>query len=284
MHSDMGENAALGLDMEKVKRNVFPEAYLQTNGNNIAGNSFFKKIGKNQYQEISDNINAENYWPWGLSSDDLNADGFVDVFVCKSMNYPFRYTENLILLNENGKRFLDSEYILGIEPRLNNEYAKPWFELDCDGVDKDHKHCHNKLGKQTIWGALGTRSSVIFDYDNDGDLDVITNEYNDQPMVLNSNLSEKKSLNFIKIKLEGTESNRDGLGATVIVKTANSTFTKIHNGKSGYLAHSSLPLYFGLGKEQVIESITINWPSGSNQVIPASDIKLNTINTILEPK
>ena len=280
MHSDMGGNSALGLSMEKIKRDAFPEGFLKSNGANIAGNSFFKKTDKNQYQEISDNINAENYWPWGISTGDLNADGFVDVFVSKSMNYPFRYTENLILLNENGERFLDSEYVLGIEPRINNAYAKPWFELDCDGADKDHADCHNKSGKQTIYGALGTRSSVVFDMDNDGDLDIVTNEYNDRPMVFVSNLSEKKDLNYLKIKLQGAKSNRDGLGATVIVKTANNTYTKVHDGKSGYLSHSSLPLYFGLGEEKELESIEVIWPSGKKQIL--NDVANKEFLTLVE--
>lgn len=272
MHSDMGENSALGLAMEKIKRDAFPQGFLKANGANIAGNSFFKKTGKNQYKEISDNINAENYWPWGISTADINADGFVDVFVSKSMNYPFRYTENLILLNENGKQFLDSEYVLGIEPRANNAYAKPWFELDCDGADKDHADCHNKTGTQTIYGALGTRSSVVFDFDNDGDLDVVTNEYNDKPMFLVSNLSDKKELNFLKVKLQGTTSNRDGLGATVIVKAGKDTYTKVYNGKSGYLAHSSYPLYFGLGENKKVDSIAVKWPSGITQVLQPTEI------------
>lgn len=282
MHSDMGENSAFGLEMEKVKRDAFPEGYLKSNGANIAGNSFFKKTGKDSFEEVSDEINAENYWPWGISSGDLNADGFIDVFVSKSMNYPFRYTENLILLNENGKRFLDSEYILGIEPRVNNAYAKPWFELDCDGVDKDHANCHNKTGRQTIYGALGTRSSVVFDVDNDGDLDIVTNEYNDRPMVLISNLSEKRGLNFLKIKLQGTTSNRDGLGATVTVKAGQDTYTKVYNGKSGYLAHSSYPLYFGLGDNTEVESVEVKWPSGQLQEISKIDLNKNQPLTIIE--
>jgi hypothetical protein len=60
---------------------------------------------------------------------------------------------------------------------------------------------------------------VIFDYDNDGDLDIITNDFNDRPQILTSNLAEQKKVNFLKVKLIGTESNRDGLGARVKVRS-----------------------------------------------------------------
>ena len=79
---------------------------------------------------MSDEIAAENYWPWGISVGDLNADGYDDVFVASSMNYPFRYGVNSVLLNDRGKRFLDSEFVLGVEPR-RGRLAKPWFDLDC---------------------------------------------------------------------------------------------------------------------------------------------------------
>ena len=44
--------------------------------------------------EVSDAVNAEMYWPWGLSTGDLNADGFEDVFITAGMNYPYRYAIN----------------------------------------------------------------------------------------------------------------------------------------------------------------------------------------------
>ena len=53
-------------------------------------------------------------------------------------------------------------------------------------------------GEVTVWGALGSRASVIFDFDNDGDLDIVTNDFNSAPMVLESNLAalESESLLF----------------------------------------------------------------------------------------
>ena len=182
------------------------------------------------------------------------------------MNFPFRYGVNSVLLNVGGKRFADCEFVLGVEPRSNGRTAKPWFKLDPRGQDKGNKFVEElKLTEPTeIWGALGSRSSAVFDFDNDGDLDVITNEFHDGPMVLRSNLSEQlgEKLNWVVIKLEGKKSNRDALGAIVKVTAGGKTRTQVNDGVSGYLSHSLIPLYFGLGDTESIEKIEIIWPSG----------------------
>ena len=107
-------------------------------GNHALGNSFFHNEGDGNFREISDQINAENYWPWGLSVGDLNADGYEDAFLASSMNYPWRYGVNSVLLNNRGEQFLDSEFILGVEPRRDGRTSTLWFELDCDGEDQSH--------------------------------------------------------------------------------------------------------------------------------------------------
>jgi len=237
---------------------------LQSGGKSIFGNAFFRGVGDGKFEEVSDKIGAENYWPWGLSAGDLNADGFTDVFVTSSMNFPFRYGVNSVLLNDGGKAFEDAEFILGVEPRRGGRTAKPWFKLDPKGEDKTHALVteHNLTEPVEVWGALGTRSSAIFDFDNDGDLDIVTNEFHDGPMVLRSDLTDKKPVHWVKVKLEGARSNRDGLGAVVTVSAAGSSYTKVHDGVSGYLSHSVTPLYFGLGSAATIESVEVKWPSG----------------------
>jgi hypothetical protein len=170
-------------------------------------------------------------------------------------------------LNNGGKEFLDSEYLLGIEPRLDEKVYKPWFELDCSGKDKRHPECEGQLGRVVVNGALGTRSSVIFDLDNDGDLDIVTNDFNSEPMVLISNLSDKKDIHYLKVKLIGTASNRSGLGARVVVRVDSTSYHKVHDGKSGYLSQSLYPLYFGLAGAQKVDQIEVFWPSGKKQVV-----------------
>ena len=268
MHSDMSEQ--VGPERESYKsRQQWPESMLLTQGKSIWGNAFYRNNGKGNFEEVSDQIGAENYWPWGISVGDLNADGFDDVFIASSMNFPFRYGVNSVLLNNQGSEFLSSEFILGVEPRRDGRLAEPWFELDCDGADKDHPLAKGRSGRVVIWSALGTRSSVIFDLDNDGDLDIVTNEFNSRPMVLISNLSEKHDkLNYLKVKLVGEKSNRDGLGAVVRVRTGSQTYMKVHDGQSGYLSQSLYPLYFGLNEVTNVDEIKVTWPSGNKQTVP----------------
>lgn len=286
MHSDMAGNQTKGTQLIAEKeKSLFVGGsyeYLRTN-DALYGNALFENAGDGSFVEVSAEKNAENYWPWGLSVGDLNADGYDDAFLTSSMNYSFRYAINSLLLNNKGKKFMDSEFILGVEPRKDGISATHWFNLDC--VDKDKKHylCDERKGEYEVFGALGSRSSAIFDVDHDGDLDIITSEYNSEPMILISNLSEQnKTLSFLKIKLIGTTSNKDGLGAKVIVKTASTNQTKVNDGKSGYLSQSSFPLYFGLGEDQEVQQIEVIWPSGKKQLI-SKNIKLNDL-LILEEK
>jgi hypothetical protein len=245
---------------------TWPESFRGDGHSSVWGNSFFQKTGPNSYREVSDTINVENYCPWGPSIGDLNADGYDDIFIASGMNYPYRYMLNSVKLNNGGRGFVDAELALGVEPRAG--LAAPWFDLDASGKDKTHPDAVGLSGQVTIWGARGSRSAAIFDVDGDGDLDIVTNEFNTAPMVLISNLTEKRQVNYLKVNLVGATSNRDGLGAVVKVTAGESTYVKVMDGSSGYLSHSLIPLYFGLGPATSVDRIEVTWPSGTTQRVP----------------
>jgi hypothetical protein len=293
MHSDMSQE--VGPDKEKLKSDMrYPGSFLQGGmpqdkyveggEKSIFGNAFYHNLGSGKFEEISDRLGLETYWPWGISVGDINADGWDDVFVAAGMGFPFRYGVNSMLLNNRGQGFLDAEFILGIEPRRDHRTHTFWFSIDCaqapggQGVDA----CAGRSsGTVNIMGALSSRSSVMFDLDNDGDLDIVTNDFNSEPMVLISDLAQVKQIHWLKVVLNGIQSNRNGLGATVRVKAGNRTFTKYNDGKSGYLAQSVLPLYFGLRDATKIDRIEIDWPSGRKQVV-TKDLRINQTLKVTE--
>lgn len=291
MHSDMTkqqteEAAGFRPSIEKKKSEAYcalqwTEEYLQGSSNNIFGNAFYENRGSEPWVEISDRLGVETYWPWGASVGDLNADGFEDILVTAGMGYPFRYAINSVLLNDAGRRFFDVEFLVGIEPRAGGRLGKEWFTLDCSGADRTNALCAGKTGPVSVPGSLTSRSSAILDLDDDGDLDVVIHEFNDRPQVLISDLSSRRPVHFLKVKLVGTHSNRDGLGAAVRVRSGGRTWHQFHDGKSGYLSQSSLPLYFGLGTTKTVESVEVSWPSGRQQSVekPASDSLLTIVET-----
>ncbi|HET9481583.1 MAG TPA: CRTAC1 family protein, partial [Candidatus Polarisedimenticolia bacterium] len=287
MHTDMVDDSLTQQRLwyaEKMKMTeTYSERFLNTDGQHVQGNAFFENRGGGRYREISDAIGAEIYWPWGLSTGDLNADGWEDVFITASMNYPYRYAVNSVLLNNLGTEFLDSEFVLGVEPRRDGRTSTFWFHLDCSAEpDKAHFACQKNKGKYEVFGALGSRSSVIFDLDGDGDLDIVTNDFNSEPMVLVSDLAVRRpGLRYLMVRLVGTRTNRDGLGAVVRVKAGEQTWTKVMDGQSGYLSQSSAPLYFGLGEASAVDSIEVTWPGSGTATVPGP-IQPNQLLTITE--
>jgi len=285
MHSDMFHD--VGPEREKMKSVLDPSDEIMVGAsvaNFVFGNALYHNLGEN-FDEVSDRLGVENYWPWGPSVGDLNADGWEDIFIASGMSFPFRYGINSLLLNNRGEKFLDAEFLLGIEPRRDGRIRVPWYTIDCSQSDLDplnQQVCQGQTGQITVQSTLSSRSSVIFDLDNDGDLDIVTNDFNSAPQVLISDLAQRRQIHWLKVVLMGTASNRDGLGARVRLFTGNHVYTKYNDGKSGYLSQSALPLYFGLGDSTKVDRVEIDWPSGRKQTF-SQGLEINKVVTITEP-
>jgi enediyne biosynthesis protein E4 len=143
-------------------------------------------------------------------------------------------------------------------------------------------HPDNGNAQYQLGNLLLDAGKVQEALDNDGDLDIVTNDFNSEPMVLISDLAQQKKIHWLKVVLVGTKSNRNGLGATVHVHSGGQTYTRYNDGKSGYLSQSVLPLYFGLGDTSKIDSIDIAWPSGRKQVL-RKDLTDNQTLKVTEP-
>ena len=301
MHSDMWVNIPAGDWAAETRKAdttpAVPDFFPTGKGGFIFGNALFANRGSGRFEEVSDSAGVETYWPWGPSVDDLNADGWDDIFIGAGMNFPHRYGINSVLLNEAGRHFLPSEFVLGVEPRPNGVTEQVWFTLDCAGADRSQFFCAACRGsggadlcrwgpgnQLTMMGSLGTRPAVVLDLDGDGDLDIVTNEFDGRPQMLVSDLSARHPIHFLKVRLRGTRSNREGLGAGVtVVLPDGRRILKMADGKSGYLSQSDLPLYFGLGDADHAASLDVRWPSGRHQTI-MGPIPTGGTTDVVEPE
>jgi hypothetical protein len=107
------------------------------------------------------------------------------------------------------------------------------------------------------------RGLAAGDYDRDGDLDVLLTT-NNGPCYLyrNDQLSGNRSIRF---RLIGTKSNRDAIGATVRIFHNGQAQTRLVRSGSSYLSQSELPVTFGVGKQDQIDRVVIEWPSGKTE-------------------
>ncbi|GAC1617609.1 MAG: CRTAC1 family protein [Candidatus Acidiferrum sp.] len=107
------------------------------------------------------------------------------------------------------------------------------------------------------------RGLAVGDFDRDGDIDLLMTT-NNGPAFLYRN-DQTAGNHSIRFLLTGTKSNRDAIGAAVRIFHAGQTQSRLVHGGSSYLSQSELPQTFGLGKQDVIEKVIIDWPSGRTE-------------------
>lgn len=112
------------------------------------------------------------------------------------------------------------------------------------------------------------RGMAIADFDNDGALDIVTNNNpgdsgdasKARPALLRNNTGARR--NWLAVELEGSESNRDGVGALVLIETGKEKQVRLVSAGSGFASQNSARLYFGLGDKTQVDSVTVRWPNG----------------------
>jgi hypothetical protein len=108
---------------------------------------------------------------------------------------------------------------------------------------------------------IAGRGLAAADYDNDGDIDIVTNNRGDFPSLLRNDGGNAN--HWLEILLIGTKSNRDGIGASLKLTSEGISHVEQSKGGMSYMSASDPRIFFGLGKRTKIDSLEITWPSGS---------------------
>ena len=129
--------------------------------------------------------------------------------------------------------------------------------------------------------AGNSRGSAFLDFDDDGDLDVVLNDYRGPARLYRNEQSTGNS--WIRLQLEGTRSNRNAIGARVrVVDSTGRVQHAIVVSGSGYLSQNPMALHFGLGRAERVREVRIEWPAGGVQHV--ADLEPNRRHRILEPE
>ena len=222
---------------------------------NIKENSFYvDEFTGSQFVNISESVNIyDTNWAWGANFSDFNNDGFEDLFIANGFSV---HEEN--------------EFFLNISASIQTPQSRKFSPI-------------NPLDNQVE--LTKSRSLASFDYDNDGDLDLLISNF-DSNLFLYENKSVDTYFNnddqvkWIKVKLKGTVSNNDGLGSIVkIYPNNNIDQSRLYHGSS-YQNQSLQSIHFGLDNATSIDSLVVTWPNTGSQVY--QNISVNTSITIIE--
>jgi hypothetical protein len=172
---------------------------------------------------------------WSAGIQDFDNDGWKDLFAaCADVQdntaaFSGRASrqQNLLLINQKGRTFA----------RVDIEAAPPAMH----------------------------RGAAFGDLDGDGAIDAVVSRLGESPLLLRN--AWGRGNHWITLRLRGTKSNRDGLGARVELRTARGKQWNRASTAMGYASSSSQLVHFGLGEERAIEEVIIRWPSGVEQKI-----------------
>lgn len=209
--------------------------------------NLFRNLGKGSFEDVVRRaglaVNPDNVL-WGTGFVDLDNDGWTDIVQVSGHVYP-----------EVG--LIDKREAYKMPRLVYRNLGKGKFEdmsaAAGPGINAPHS----------------SRGMAFGDFDNDGAMDVLIMNMNEIPSLLQNRLASENR--WIKVRLQGTGSNRGAIGATVSVTAGGLTRTSTVQSQSSFLSRSDPRLHFGLGTADRAEKITVRWPSGEDEVFPGAD-------------
>ncbi|MBZ9631718.1 FG-GAP-like repeat-containing protein [Salegentibacter sp. LM13S] len=206
---------------------------------------------------------ASTDWSWGPLFADFNNDGHKDLFVTNGTR---REINNNDYFNSLKETRMEEENQL--EKSLNIPSEKIDNFMFQNNGDLSFEIANEKWGIEYEGWSNGV---VYADLDNDGDLEIVTNNIDDHAFLFENTSSENN--NFVQISFEGNDKNRFGLGARAYVMTNDTEQMQELTLSRGFQSSVAPQLHFGLAKTEVIDEIKIVWPDG--KVESLKDVEAN---------
>ncbi len=207
---------------------------------------------------------ASTDWSWSTLLADYDNDGVKDIFITtgivhrpNNLDYVKFASDDSLRYAMETSRYLDQKALAMMPQGKVHNYV---FQGSPSLKFTD---------KSQAWGlseASFSNGAAYADLDNDGDLDLITNNINEPAGIYRNNSDKNGEHNYLKIKLEGNGANRFGVGAKVILKTKDGAQLQQLAPVRGFLSSMEPVLNFGLGKNQQVDSLIVIWPDFKMEV------------------
>lgn len=220
--------------------------------------------GNNTFSEVGQLAGVSNTdWSWAPLFADYDNDGWKDLFV--SNGYTRDYT-NMDFLKYMGDNLRDRNVmrqdLLNIVNQMPSSQVKSYFFKNNGDA--------NFTNTSAEWGITQSSNSngaAYADLDNDGDLDLVTNNVNQPAFVYENQAVKQNNNHYLAIKLKGADANTQGIGAKVTVYSGNKTQYIEQMPTRGFQSTVTPVLHFGLGKQNQIDSLRITWQRGKSQLL-----------------
>jgi hypothetical protein len=236
----------------------------------------WQNMGDGTFTDVSQEVGVcDTGWGWAAKFADFDNDGWQDLFVVNGLRSagPENYLPVLLpMLTTPGIDFSDVNNWPDIGNRTWSGYQK--------------KRLFHNLGDATF-REIGADAGVnndkdgrglgVIDLDNDGRLDLVQTNADQAPIVYH-NVSQNVG-NWIELKLIGTKSNRDAIGARVQLQAGGTTQIRELDGGNGYAGESTRRIHFGIGTAAKIDRLQIRWPSG---LVEQISVPINVISYVQE--
>jgi hypothetical protein len=236
----------------------------------------WQNLGDGTFVDVSSDVGVcDTGWGWAAKFADFDNDGWQDLFVVNGLRSAGsdNYLPVLLpMLTTPGIDFSDVNNWPDIGDRSWSGYQRKRFF-----------HNQGNATFQEIGATVGVnndrdgRGIAIIDIDNDGRLDIVQTNANQAP-ILYHNVSGNVG-NWVELKLMGTKSNRDGIGARVQLQAGGLTQIRELDGGNGYAGQSMHRVHFGIGASNKIDALRIRWPSGRVEIF---DVPINTFTSVQE--